>query len=158
LQEASSVPLVLDADALNIVAASRQLLDLIPPNAILTPHVREFERMVGVCGSDEERLARQQQLALEHRLVVALKGAHTSVALPNGLVSFNSSGNAGMATAGSGDVLTGVILALLGQGYAPEQAALLGVYMHGAAGDAAAACTSQAYITATDIVEHLYAL
>ncbi|MDR0687892.1 MAG: NAD(P)H-hydrate dehydratase [Prevotellaceae bacterium] len=156
LQAASSLPLVLDADALNIVAADKRLLDLLPPNAVLTPHVKEFERLVGSCGSSKERLARQQQLAKAHRLVVALKGAHTSVALPDGTVSFNSSGNAGMATAGSGDVLTGVILALLGQGYPPEQAATLGVYMHGAAGDAAAAHTSQRYITATDIVERLY--
>lgn len=147
---------VVDADALNIIADSKRLLDLLPENAVITPHVGEFERLVGSCGSDEEQFLRQRQLARERRLVVALKGAHTSVALPDGTICFNSSGNAGMATAGSGDVLTGVILALLGQGYAPEQAAMLGVYMHGAAGDAAAAQTSQSFITATDIIEHLY--
>ncbi|MDR1343218.1 MAG: NAD(P)H-hydrate dehydratase [Prevotellaceae bacterium] len=156
LQAASSVPMMLDADALNIIADDKRLLDLLPPNTILTPHVKEFERLAGKCESDEDRLARLQRLSQTRRLVVVLKGAHTAVALPNGVVSFNSSGNAGMATAGSGDVLTGVILALLGQGYSPEQAALLGVYMHGAAGDAAAASTSQSYVTATDIVARLY--
>ncbi|MDR1022069.1 MAG: NAD(P)H-hydrate dehydratase [Prevotellaceae bacterium] len=158
LQAASSVPMTLDADALNIIADNKRLLDLLPPNTILTPHVKELERLAGKCENDEDRLARLQRLSQTRRLVVALKGAHTAVALPNGVVSFNSSGNAGMATAGSGDVLTGVILALLGQGYSPEQAALLGVYMHGAAGDAAAAGTSQSYVTATDIVERLYEL
>ncbi|MDR1416375.1 MAG: NAD(P)H-hydrate dehydratase [Prevotellaceae bacterium] len=158
LQAASTIPLTLDADALNIIADDKRLLDLLPPNTILTPHVKELERLVGKCENDEERLARLQQLAQARRLVVALKGAHTAVALPNGDVSFNSSGNAGMATAGSGDVLTGVILALLGQGYAPEQAAVLGVYMHGAAGDAAATSTSQSFITATDIIQRLYEL
>ncbi|MDR3367135.1 MAG: NAD(P)H-hydrate dehydratase [Prevotellaceae bacterium] len=158
LQVAPPSRTVLDADALNIIAANRRLLDLLPENAIITPHVKELERLVGLCKSDEERLLRQRQLATERRLVVVLKGAHTAVALPNGTVCFNSTGNAGMATAGSGDVLTGVILALLGQGYAPEQAASLGVYMHGAAGDAAAAHTSQSFVTATDIVEHLYEL
>jgi NAD(P)H-hydrate epimerase len=158
LQAAPPARTVVDADALNIIADSKRLLDLLPENTIITPHAGEFERLVGLCGSDHERLLRQQRLAEERRLVVALKGAHTSVATPDGTTCFNSSGNAGMATAGSGDVLTGVILALLGQGYAPEQAAMLGVYMHGAAGDAAAARTSQSFITATDIIEHLYAL
>ena len=158
LQVAPPERTVVDADALNMMADNRRLLDLLPENTIITPHVGEFERLAGLCRSDEERLLRQQQLAGERRLVVVLKGAHTSVALPDGTVCFNSSGNAGMATAGSGDVLTGVILALLGQGYAPEQAALLGVYMHGAAGDAAAANTAQSFITATDIIDHLYVL
>ncbi|MDR0710832.1 MAG: NAD(P)H-hydrate dehydratase [Prevotellaceae bacterium] len=156
LQAAPPARMVIDADAINIIAGNKRLLGLLPENTIITPHVKELERLVGICDRDEERLLRQQQLAREYRLVVALKGAHTSVALPGGAVTFNSSGNAGMATAGSGDALTGVILALLGQGYAPEQAAMLGVYMHGKAGDAAAAHTSQRFITATNIIEHLY--
>ncbi|MDR3188655.1 MAG: NAD(P)H-hydrate dehydratase [Prevotellaceae bacterium] len=158
LQAAPPSRTVIDADALNIIADNKRLLALLPENTIITPHVGEFERLAGACGGDEERLRRQRQLAQERRLVVALKGAHTAVALPDGTTCFNSSGNAGMATAGSGDALTGVILALLGQGYPPEQAAQLGVYMHGRAGDAAAARTSQSFITATDIIEHLYEL
>ena len=158
LRKASGVPLVLDADALNVIAAHRKLLGLLPEGTILTPHVGEFERLVGACSSSLERLRRQQELACRRKVVVVLKGAHTAVALPDGRVFFSSTGNAGMATAGSGDVLTGVVLALLAQGYAPAQAAVLGVGLHGMAGDKAASATSPMHVTASDIVSHLYAL
>ncbi len=158
LRHAVSVPLVLDADALNIVSGNEMLFNMLPENTIITPHVKEFERLFGACANGMERLQKQQEVARQHRIVVVLKGAHTSVALPSGDVFFSSTGNPGMATAGSGDVLTGVILALLGQGYEPAQAALLGVGLHGMAGDAGAKSKSQMYLTASDIVEHLYVL
>jgi len=158
LRKALGVPLVLDADALNIISANKKLLDLLSENTILTPHVKEFERLAGVCNSNLDRLKRQQEFACKYKVVVVLKGAHTSTALPDGRVFFNSTGNAGMATAGCGDVLTGVILALLAQGYEPAQATILGVGLHGMAGDEAAKNTSPMYITASNVVEHLYVL
>ncbi len=158
LHKVHSTALLLDADALNIIAQNKTLLNFLPENTIITPHVKEFERIVGECKSGQERLQKQQELATTYKLMVVLKGAHTSIALPDGSVHFNSTGNAGMATAGSGDVLTGVILSLLGQGYEPWQAAILGVGLHGAAGDAAVHSKSPMYITASDIVEYLYVL
>ena len=126
-----------------------------PNNSILTPHPKEFERLVGKWSSDEERLQLQRDFAVKHQLVVVLKGAYTAVALPNGKVHFNSSGNAGMATAGSGDVLTGIITSLLAQGYEPKHAALLGVYLHGVAGDLAKEQVGEISLIASDIVEQL---
>jgi NAD(P)H-hydrate epimerase len=104
-----------------------------------------------------ERWEKARGFAVSHKLIVVLKGAHTAVFTPDGAVSFNGNGNPGMATAGSGDVLTGVITALLAQGYAPEKAARLGVWLHGYAGDAAAAKLSEESLTALDIAENLYA-
>lgn len=149
------VPMVIDADGLNILAENKTWIAFLPNNSILTPHPKEFERLVGKWNSDEERLQLQRDLAIKHQLVVVLKGAYTAVALPNGKVYFNSSGNAGMATAGSGDVLTGIITSLLAQGYAPEQAAITGVYLHGIAGDLAKENVGEIALIASDIIEQL---
>lgn len=152
-------PLVLDADALNILASEPNLFELLPANTVLTPHPKEFERLAAHLSldtaTDELRLRAQLILAQKYRVIIVLKGAHTCVALPDGRSFYNTTGNAGMAKGGSGDALTGVILALLAQGYAPEMAAILGVYLHGAAGDAAARKFGQTAMLPSDLIECL---
>jgi ADP-dependent NAD(P)H-hydrate dehydratase / NAD(P)H-hydrate epimerase len=148
-------PVVIDADALNILSMDYGRLSLIPEGAILTPHPKEFERIAGKTDNDFQRLMRQVEFSKEHKCIVILKGANTSVTTPNGRVFFNSTGNPGMATAGSGDVLTGILLSLLAQGYASENAAILGVFIHGLAGDFAAGASGQESIIASDILENL---
>jgi hydroxyethylthiazole kinase-like uncharacterized protein yjeF len=153
--EASEKPVVLDADALNILSSDRHLLNLIPAGSILTPHPREFQRLVGTWQNDFQRLEMQKQLAVSLRVNIVLKGAHTSVATDKGLVYFNSTGNPGMATGGTGDVLTGVLTALLAQQYSPVDAAVIGVFLHGMAGDFAAKTFGMESMTASDLVDNL---
>lgn len=155
LLEQTEKPMVLDADALNILAKQNSLLQLIPKNSIITPHPAEFERFVGKWQNDYERLMLQIDFAAKYNLIVVLKGAHTSIALPNGKVYFNSTGNAGMATAGSGDVLTGIIIGLLAQHYTPEIAARLGVFIHGLAGDMAKDDWGEEGLIASDIIQYI---
>ncbi|MCK4852968.1 MAG: NAD(P)H-hydrate dehydratase [Bacteroidales bacterium] len=149
------VPLVMDADALNILSEHPEWMGLLPEDTILTPHPREFERLAGKAGNGHARIRMQIDFAVKHKVYVVLKGAHTSIACPDGSCWFNTSGNPGMATAGSGDVLTGIILSLLGQGYVPRDAAILGVYLHGLAGDLAAEASSEESLIAGDIIESL---
>lgn len=153
--EACDTPMVLDADALNILGENRAWLSRLPKGSILTPHPVELERLVGKCRSTFERLERARELARNAEVHIVLKGAYTAVISPDGMCRFNTTGNPGMATGGSGDVLTGVLLALLAQGYAPGMAALLGVYVHGLAGDLAAARRGVIGMTAGDIVDSL---
>ena len=148
----STRPAVLDADALNIVSA-RNFHSLIQKNSVLTPHVKEFERLFGKTSDSFERLQLLRSKAGELQSVIILKGAHTQIAMPDGSVFFNTTGNPGMAAAGSGDVLTGIITALLSQKYSAQEAALLGVYVHGLAGDLAAEQKGFCGLTAGDIVE-----
>lgn len=155
LLEKSVVPLVIDADALNILADSKQWLDRLPKNSILTPHPGEFKRLVGDAENSFIRVQQQIQFSKKYCVVVVLKGAFTSISTPEGRLFFNSSGNPGMATAGSGDVLTGIILGLLAQGIPPENAALAGVYLHGLAGDLAVLQKSEFSLVAGDIIEYL---
>lgn len=150
-REWSSWGLVLDADALNLLAQNPGWWKLIPPETILTPHPKEFERLFGQTADDFERNELQRSKAQEHGVFIVLKGAHTAIACPDGSCWFNSSGNPGMATGGSGDVLTGILTGLLAQGYAPGDAALLGVYLHGLAGDLAAAEMGQPGLSAGDL-------
>ncbi len=147
--------LVLDADALNMIAMKKELLDRLPENTVITPHPKEFDRVFGGCASGYERNMLQMEMAVKHRLVVILKGAFSSVALPDGSCHFNSTGNPGMATAGSGDVLTGMVLSFIAQGYGPSEAALLGTYIHGLAGDLAAGSEGQHALIASDIIEYI---
>jgi hydroxyethylthiazole kinase-like uncharacterized protein yjeF len=147
--------LVIDADALNILSEHPELLHLLPRNTILTPHPKEFQRLAGESDDEYHRLELARSFAEEHQIIICLKGAHTAVVLSNGDVHFNSTGNAGMATGGTGDVLTGIITSLLAQGYEPEQAAVLGVYQHGLAGDKAADQKGQSAMIASDVVDHL---
>ena len=144
-------PLVIDADGLNCLAREPHLLDQLPVNSILTPHPKEFDRLFGEQENEAARIARAMEEARSKKIVIVLKGAHTLVATPGGQAFFNSTGNAGMAKGGSGDVLTGIITALLAQKYKPEDAAVLGVYLHGLAGDIAAEATGQEAMTPSDL-------
>ena len=148
-------PLVLDADALNILSDNRNQLNLLPKNTILTPHPKEFDRIAGKCRDSAERLSKARELAGNLKVYIVLKGAWTTVVTPEGKCWFNPTGNPGMATAGSGDVLTGVILALRAQGYHAEDACKLAVYFHGKAGDLAAKSAGETGLIASDIVNSL---
>lgn len=155
LLEAKPGKIVLDADALNILSMHPEWLKLLPVGAILTPHPKEFERLVGESSNSYTRLQKQRDFAREYQVYVVLKGAHTSIATPDGKVYFNNTGNPGMATAGSGDVLTGIILGLLAQAYEPLDAALLGVWIHGVAGDLAAERSGYHALIASDVIQSL---
>jgi ADP-dependent NAD(P)H-hydrate dehydratase / NAD(P)H-hydrate epimerase len=146
-------PMVIDADALNIIAANKELLNCIPPQSIITPHPKEFERLFGKTENDFERLILAETKSKELNIYIVLKGHYSFISTPHGTGYFNSTGNAGMATAGSGDVLTGIITGLLAQGYSPLESALSGVYLHGLAGDFAAAACSQEAMVAGDIIK-----
>lgn len=148
-------PLVIDADALNILSENKTWLAFLPQNSILTPHPKEFERLVGKWTTDEERLELQQELSVKNNLIVVLKGANTSITCPDDMIFFNSSGNPGMATGGSGDVLTGIITSLLAQDYNPKDAAIFGVYLHGVAGDIAKENLGEDSMIASDILNYL---
>ena len=147
-------PLVLDADALNAIAYEEKW-HCIPKNSILTPHPKEFDRLFGVCQNSQERMLKAIEKAKELSCIVVLKGHHTLIATAEGEVWFNTTGNAGMATGGSGDVLTGIITGLLAQGYVPKDAALLGVWLHGKSGDIASKRHGQEALVASHIIEFL---
>jgi ADP-dependent NAD(P)H-hydrate dehydratase / NAD(P)H-hydrate epimerase len=149
------IPFVIDADALNILATNRKLLQIVPEGSILTPHPKEFERIVGEWKNEFERLEKQKKLAMDLKSVVVLKGANTSIAAPDGTVYFNSSGNPGMAKGGCGDVLTGILTGLLAQQYSALEAAQLGVYLHGFAGDLAAYEKGMNSLIASDVTDFL---
>lgn len=149
-------PVVIDADGLNMIAAHLQNHQefKFPDSCIITPHPKEFDRLSGPSTNAADRLAKQMAFAQKHQIVVVLKGAHTTIALPNGEVHVNSSGNAMLATAGSGDVLTGIILSLLAQGYHINEAAIAAVFFHGACADYLK-IQKQATLIASDISEVL---
>ena len=151
----SKVPLVLDADALNILSQNKEWLNKLSSNTILTPHPGEFTRLAGESNNSWERIQLQRAMARDLDVIIVLKGAYTTIALPDGHLFFNSTGNPGMATAGSGDVLTGFILGLLAQKIPPREAAIAGVYLHGLAGDLAARKKSVYALIAGDIIESL---
>ncbi|GAB2948381.1 bifunctional ADP-dependent NAD(P)H-hydrate dehydratase/NAD(P)H-hydrate epimerase [Hymenobacter coalescens] len=150
------VPLVLDADALNLLGANRSLLDLLPPDTLLTPHPKEFERLTEPARDDYHRLELLRAFARQYRCYVLLKGAYSCLAAPDGQLYFNTTGNPGLATGGSGDVLTGLSLALRAdQRLSPLYAALLAVYAHGRAADLAAAHTGEAGLIAGDLPPYI---
>lgn len=153
LLETAKVPIVIDADALNILSKNKEWLEKIPENSIITPHPGEFKRLVGESNNSYESLQKQIQFSKKYKVVVVLKGAFTSVSTPGGKVYFNSTGNPGMATAGSGDVLTGIILGLVSQGMSCGNAAVCGVYLHGMAGNIAAEEVSEYSLVASDIID-----
>ena len=148
-------PVVLDADALNIIALQKELLKLIPAGSVLTPHPKEFERLFGESTNDFDRIQLALQKAIELNVVIVLKGHHTLIATPDNKAFFNNTGNAGMAKGGSGDVLTGILTGLLAQGYSSVETAILGVYLHGLAGDIAAEKCSLEAMMAGDIIDCL---
>ncbi|MFH1320821.1 MAG: NAD(P)H-hydrate dehydratase [Bacteroidota bacterium] len=151
----SSLPLVIDADAINIIAENKTWIPFVPKGSIFTPHPKEFERLAGKTSNNYERFLLQTQFAKKYQVYVLLKVAHTAIACPDGNCYFNSTGNPGMATGGSGDVLTGMILGLLAQGYSPKEASILGVYLHGSAGDEYAFDYSHEKLIASDIIDRL---
>lgn len=155
LLKGSNCPLVIDADALNIISQRPELLQLVQGRAILTPHPKEFDRLTRESRSTYERIQKQVALSKEHEIVVVLKGHHTSISLPDGSVYFNTTGNPGMSTGGSGDVLTGIILAFLAMGYSLSEAAKSGVFIHGLSGDIAVQNVGETSMIASDLVDHL---
>lgn len=148
-----NIPTVFDADALNIIAKQNWLKRL-SPNTIITPHVKEFERLCNIQDSTSiQRLELQMQMAKDYHIIVVLKGAHTSIALPDGTLYFNSTGNPILATGGSGDVLTGMIAANLAQGYTPANAAMAAVFIHGLAADELA--KEKEYILSGEVADRI---
>jgi hydroxyethylthiazole kinase-like uncharacterized protein yjeF len=150
------LPLVIDADALNLLGANRELLTLLPPDTVLSPHPKEFERLTEPARDDYHRLNLLRDFAQARHCYVVLKGAYSCLATPEGTLHFNSTGNPGMATGGSGDVLTGLLLALrANKQLSAFEVARLAVFAHGRAGDLAAATTGQTSLIAGDLVTHL---
>ena len=149
-------PMVIDADALNILSENKTWLSFLPTNSILTPHIKEFERLVGKSSNSYERLIKLKEFSAKYNVVVVLKGANSAIATPAGEVYFNATGNSGMSTAGCGDVLTGIILGLLAQGYSSVNASILGVYIHGLSADIAISKhQSMESLIASDIIDYL---
>lgn len=147
--------LVLDADALNIISKSPELLSTLNPHTIITPHPKEFDRLFGNSTDDLSRFEKAEKMAILHKIIIVLKGHFTAIFHPDGDISFNTSGNAGMAKGGSGDALTGIITALLAQLYTAASAAGLGVYLHGYAGDLAAGLFSEEAMLPSDLIQCL---
>ncbi|MDC6407057.1 MULTISPECIES: NAD(P)H-hydrate dehydratase [Maribacter] len=150
--KANKLPLILDADALNILSKNQDLMDFIPENSILTPHPMELERLVGKWKDDFEKLEKVRQFTDKRKVVLVVKGAH-SITFFEGRGYINTTGNPGMATAGSGDALTGIITGLIAQGYSSLQAAIFGVYIHGKSGDISVENTGYQALIASDIIE-----
>lgn len=151
----TKIPLVIDADAINILSLNKDFLPLVPEGSIFTPHPKEFERLAGYSENSYIRLSKAIEMAEKYKIYIVLKGAYTAVVCPNGKIYFNTTGNPGMATAGSGDVLTGIITALLAQGYSSKDSAIAGVFIHGLAGDIAVGKTSMTSLIASDIIDNL---
>ena len=147
----TSSPVILDADALNCIALKPAMLQTIPVLSILTPHAGEFDRLFGPQPNSEARLTKAIEIAGYYNVLIILKGRYTAIIRPDGKIYFNSSGTPAMATAGSGDVLTGILAALIAQNYPPEIASLTGVYIHGLAGEIAERIEGTYGVTATDI-------
>jgi hydroxyethylthiazole kinase-like uncharacterized protein yjeF len=153
LQE-NKLPLVIDADAINLLSKNKNLLKLLPKNSVLTPHPKEFERLAGKWKDDYEKLDKLIKLSKKHKLIIVLKGAYTAIVYQN-RIHFNTTGNPALATAGSGDVLTGVITGLIAQQYTPFEAAVLGVYLHGRTADLAINTMAYETFTASDSIDFL---
>ena len=151
----SQCPTVVDADAINILAHHRAWIQQLPKGLILTPHPKELERLEGPSADSYERLTKACNLAERMQAFVLLKGHHSALCMPDGHVIFNSTGNAGMATAGSGDVLTGIITGLLARGYKQQEACLIGMYLHGLAGDIAVRDIGEESLIASDLIQYL---
>lgn len=147
-------PVIVDADSLNILAMAPDMLKDVPPQSIFTPHPKELERLIGTWKDDFEKLEKAKAFSISHDIVLVIKGAHTII-LYKGKGYVNTTGNPGMATAGSGDVLTGMVTGLMAQGYTSLQAAIFGVYLHGLAGDISASQNGYEALKASDIVNSI---
>jgi NAD(P)H-hydrate epimerase len=148
-------PMVIDADALNIISQNTDLLDYIPENSILTPHLKELERLIGTWQDDEEKLNLTSNFAEKYSVIVLVKGYNTMICLPNKKRFFNTTGNAFLAKAGSGDVLTGLIAGMLARGYKPFEAAAIGAYYHGLAGEMAEQAISGESYNSADLIDFI---
>jgi len=146
--------LVIDADALNILSQNKDWISLLPSKTILTPHIKELERLIGKCESDSERIQKTISFSKEHDVIVVMKGAPTYI-IDNETIYKNTTGNAALATAGSGDVLTGILTGLLAQSYKPIDAAIIGVYIHGLTANLALPKTGYQSFIASDIIAYL---
>ena len=155
LIQTTPCPLVLDADALNIISENKTWLAFLPARTILTPHPKEFDRLTEKHTDSWARLKSAQVLAHKHSIIIVLKGAYTAIVMPDRSVWFNSTGGPALAKGGSGDVLTGIITALLSRGYAPREATFLGVYLHGLAADLALADIHPESMLASDVIAHI---
>jgi NAD(P)H-hydrate epimerase len=153
--DSSKKPLVIDADALNAISLNKDWLSLIPQHSILTPHPKEFERLTKAVTNDFERHQLQIEFSKQYKVYVVLKGAHTCITTPEGESYFNSTGNSGLAKGGSGDVLTGLMTGLLAQGYLPFEASMIGVYVHGLAGDITKEEKGELAMIPTDVINHI---
>jgi hydroxyethylthiazole kinase-like uncharacterized protein yjeF len=148
------IPLLLDADALNMISNNKNLLKLIPPASILTPHPKEFDRLFGMHNSEDDRRSTAIKKAQEYNIIIVLKG-HKTLVTSGGAAFLNTTGNAGLAKGGSGDALTGIITAFLAQGYTAFDAAKIGVFIHGLAADLSLDQQSMESLLITDVIEHL---
>lgn len=153
--ESSNCPLVIDADGLNILGLHPEWISRVPDFSILTPHKKELRGLIGTTFDDADELAKTLLYASTHKMIIVMKGNNSRIITPDGAIYVNPTGNPGMATAGSGDVLTGIILALLAQGYPAEDAAFMGVYIHGLAGDIAKESKGEISLMASDIIDSL---
>ncbi|NOQ70788.1 MAG: NAD(P)H-hydrate dehydratase [Crocinitomix sp.] len=151
-------PLVIDADALNLLAEDPELINQLPKGSILTPHLGELKRLIGNTNRPEQLLEKQRAFSIKHGIYIVQKGAYSKLTTPSGNLYINSSGNVGMATAGMGDALTGIIGSFLAQGYSPQEAAINGVYFHGLAGDHAALRKGQIGLLTSDVIQALPAV
>jgi hydroxyethylthiazole kinase-like uncharacterized protein yjeF len=145
-------PMVIDADAINIISKNKDFLEWIPNESIFTPHAKEFERLIGIATNTDERKKLQIEFSKKYNVYVILKGHQTVISCPNGTLHLNTTGNAGMAKGGSGDALTGMLTAFLAQGYSSEETCTVGVYLHGLAGDIAVKETSEFSLLASDLI------
>jgi len=150
----NNVPLVVDADAINILSSKKALLKLLKPNTILTPHPRELERLIGKWKDDFDKLKKAKAFSKKYKIIIVIKGAHTII-VQNDKLYINSTGNPGLATAGSGDVLTGIITGLISQGYEPILATIFGVYLHGRSADIAVEDFGYQSLLASHIIDYL---
>ena len=153
----NDTPLVIDADALNLMSSHRDLLAMLPEGSVLTPHPKEFERLVGKWNDDFDKLKLATEFAINYQIVLVLKGANTAIFTPEGNIYFNSTGNSALATGGSGDVLTGIITSLISQGYSNIDASILGVYLHGLTAEIAIDLGNESLesFSATNIIDYL---
>lgn len=148
-------PIVLDADALNLLSVQRELWAGVPANSIVTPHMKEFDRLFGEHDSWWKRMETGVQKAKEHQLFIVLKNDYTIIITPEGKIYFNTTSNPAMATGGMGDVLTGILTSLLAQAYSPEEACIIGTYVHGKAGDELALPNRMNVVTPTQLMARL---
>lgn len=148
-------PLVIDADALNIMSKSPELWNFVPKNTVLTPHPKELNRILGSWEDDWGKLEKVKKFASKYQFNILIKGANSAMVMSDGTIYFNSTGNVGMATGGSGDVLTGMITSLLGQGYSAKEALVMGVYIHGRAADLAVKTIGTYSLLPSDIIQYL---